>query len=190
MSAPILGTFDPNTIKKRRHIRTEVDEEFRNTTGKHILSTYPELLSRAFNLMQNKNPDVDARQTNIKLPSPNVTRKGKKTHVANFTTICDALKRSTEHLKQYINTEMNTDSSIDGTGCLIISGRLQSNQIEKLIFNYIITYVQCPVCKCMDTYLEKGNRLQYIKCNRCTAQRTVQQIKAGFVANTKKHSQR
>jgi translation initiation factor 2 subunit 2 len=93
-------------------------------------------------------------------------------------------------LKQYICTEQNTDSSIDSQGALIISGRLQGSQIERLIQSYVKQFVVCPVCGSADTKLEKVNRIQFIVCNQCTAQRAVKQIKGGFVANTTKRSKR
>ncbi|EAY21356.1 Domain found in IF2B/IF5 family protein [Trichomonas vaginalis G3] len=191
MAEPLLGTFDEKAYKKRKHWRIDVEEEARNCAGSDnvILASYSDLLQRVFNSMQ-KNPEDDNRARKIALPNPQIDRKGKKTIFANFTTICDQLKRSPEHVKQYINTEQNADSSIDGNGALIISGRLQQSQIEKLMLNYILTYVQCPVCHSTDTKLEKQNRLQFIKCNTCTAQRAVQQIKGGFVANTNKRSRR
>ena len=184
--APILGTFTAPKFKPRPHIRMEVTEETRNASGGTILASYQDMLQRCFNLMHSQNPDSDSRSKRIALPALTITRKAKKTIFSGFTNICKIMNRDTEHVKQYINTEQNTNSSIDGEGNLIISGRLQQHQIEKLITNYIKQYVMCPVCGSMDTKLEKFNRIQFIVCNQCTAQRAVEQIKGGFVAQIKK----
>lgn len=189
--APILGEFDPNCLKHRPHFRMDVMEESRNcAAGEKVqLASYSEMLNRAFNLMHHQHPDNE-RISKIALPSLSITRKAKKTIFTNFVPVCEIMKRDVEHVKQYICTEMNTDASVDGNGGLIISGRLQQTQIEKLILQYVRTYVQCPVCGSMDTKLEKTNRILFIICNQCTASRSVQQIRGGFVANTTKRRNR
>jgi translation initiation factor 2 beta subunit (eIF-2beta)/eIF-5 len=49
-------------------------------------------------------------------------------------------------------------------------------------------YVLCPGCKSVDTLLDKDSatRLMHLRCQQCGASRTVQAIKAGFVARTTK----
>ena len=190
---PLLGVFDNTLLKKRPSYRLKVMEEsqIRELSEKvSQLPNYNELLERAFTLMHTKNPDNDVRSKQISLPQLVVERKAKKTLFLNYKTICEHMNRSPEHLKQYICTEQNTESSIDASGALIISGRLQQAQLEKLVLHYVRNYVQCSVCGSTDTKLDKQNRLLFIVCNQCTAQRSVQQIKAGFVANTSKRRTR
>jgi len=190
---PILGVFDPSVKKKHPRFRLAVMEESINATATDEvarLPTYQEMLQRAFNLINNKNPDSDERSRRIHLPPLEITRKAKKTMFGNFKSVCECLNRTQEHVKQYICTEQNTESSIDGNGALVITGRLQQTQLERLVFQYVKTYVQCPVCLSVDTKLDRSNRLLFIVCNQCTAQRSVQQIKGGFRANTTKRSTR
>ncbi|PNH02420.1 Eukaryotic translation initiation factor 2 subunit beta [Tetrabaena socialis] len=49
-------------------------------------------------------------------------------------------------------------------------------------------YVLCPGCKSVDTLLDKDSatRLMHLRCQQCGASRTVQAIKAGFVARVTK----
>lgn len=182
MTAPILGEFDPTVLKKRPHYRTKIMESARSLGSASTANLYPysEMIQRAFDLMQKNNVESNASSRRIKIPQIKIERKGKKTIFSNFLTVCKSMKRDPEHVKQYICTEQNTDASIDGSGALLITGRLQPNVIEMYILQYVHTYVKCPVCGSGETKLEKNNRLLFIKCNQCTAQRTVQQIKAGF----------
>ena len=192
MATPLLGNFDSTVLKKKPHIRTEVMEECRTSgSGDNVnLYKYDEMLSRLFKLNEKQSIDAASDSRRIALPTIVITRKAKKTIFNNFTQICQIMKREQDHIKQYICTEQNTDASIDGSGGLVITGRLQQNQIEKYIGQYVRTYVKCPVCGSMDTKLEKNNRLLFIVCNQCTAQRSVQQIKQGYKANTTKRSKR
>ncbi|KAH0794597.1 eukaryotic translation initiation factor 2 subunit beta-like [Histomonas meleagridis] len=188
MATPLLGEFNPNCLKKRPHIRTEVMESSRINSSSSKVNLYPysEMIERAFNLMHSKNVESSSTSRSIRLPAIQIEKKAKKTIFLNFTTICKSIKRDPEHVKHYICTEQNTDASIDGKGGLIITGRLQMNAIEKYILQYVHQYVKCPVCGSADTKLEKNNRLLFIKCNQCTAQRSVQQIKAGYKASITK----
>lgn len=190
MSIPVLGEFDPTVLKKHPHYRTKIMESARSLLSTSAVNLYPysEMIQRAFNCMQMNNPDSNANSRRIKIPQIKIERKGKKTIFSNFVTVCQSMKRDPEHVKQYICTEQNTDASIDGTGALLITGRLQPNVIEMYILQYVHTYVKCPVCGSGETKLEKNNRLLFIKCNQCTAQRTVQQIKGGFYKAALKRS--
>ncbi|OHT09079.1 Domain found in IF2B/IF5 family protein [Tritrichomonas foetus] len=192
MTQPILGNFDPTLLKKKPHFRTEVMEASRATDSNIDVNIYKydEMLSRGFRLMHNQNVEITSSSRRIALPAISITRKAKKTIFNNFTSVCQIMKRDPEHVKQYICTEQNTDASIDGSGGLVITGRLQQTTIEKYITQYVHFYVKCPVCGSMDTKLEKNNRLLFIVCNQCTAQRSVQQIRGGFKANTTKRSKR
>ena len=109
---------------------------------------YIELLQRVYLLARDKNPNsVEEKKRNI-LPLPQLIRVGtKKMLWANFNQICQIIKRSVEHLQQFLFAELGTEGSIDGNQRLIIKGRYQSKQIESLLKKYIVEYVQCHMCK-------------------------------------------
>lgn len=153
------------------------------------LHSYEEMLKCAFESMHSANIGSTASKK-LSLPAIGLTKKAKKTIFTNFVEICRILKRDVEHVKQYICTEQNAEASIDGNGGLVISGRLQSTTIEKLINQYVNQFVKCPVCGSTNTELEKRNRLLFILCKQCTAQRSINQIRAGYKFNTKKRSKR
>lgn len=187
MATPLLGNFDPSVLRKRPRIRMEVLEAAKADGGQGSLYPYEEMLTRSFESLQNQSETGSRR---IALPAIVTTKKAKKTILNNFCVLCEAMKRTPEHIKQYICTEQNTEASIDGSGGLVIGGRLNPGTLERYIQAYVRTYVKCPVCGSMDTKLEKKDRLLFIVCNQCTAKNSVQQIKGGFKANTTKRKNR
>jgi len=146
---------------------------------------YNPLLDRFFALLHDRNPDLAAGAgKNYKIPPPQCLREGnKKTIFANLPEIAKRLKRSEEHLTQFLFAEMGTSGSTDGSRRLVIKGRFQSKQIENILRRYIQDYVSCKTCRSLNTELAKGeNRLWYLSCQSCGSTRTVPAIKTGFSA--------
>lgn len=147
--------------------------------------TYDLLLSRFFSLLAQKNPDhASSGSKSYKIPPPQCLREGnKKTIFANIQEICKRMKRTEEHVTQYLFSELGTSGSVDGSRRLVIKGRFQQKQIENVLRKYILEYVTCKTCRSPDTELNKGeNRLYFITCNSCGSRRSVQAIKTGFSA--------
>ncbi|KAH8193624.1 hypothetical protein TruAng_012213 [Truncatella angustata] len=147
--------------------------------------TYDLLLSRFFSLLSQKNPDhASSGARSYKIPPPQCLREGnKKTIFANIQEICKRMKRTEEHVTQYLFAELGTNGSVDGSRRLVIKGRFQQKQIESMLRKYILEYVTCKTCRSPDTELNKGeNRLYFITCNSCGSRRSVQAIKSGFTA--------
>ncbi|KAJ7360549.1 eukaryotic translation initiation factor 2 [Desmophyllum pertusum] len=130
--------------------------------------TYEELLTRAFDIMRAKNPEM-------------VTGKRRK--------ICKILHRQPKHLLAFLMAELGTSGSIDGNNQLIIKGRFQQKQIENVLRRYIKEYVTCHTCRSPDTILQKETRLFFIQCETCGSRRSVASIKSGFQAITQKRAQ-
>jgi translation initiation factor 2 subunit 2 len=123
------------------------------------------------------------------LPIPKLGREGtKKTIFLNFDQITKKLNRNKEHLFFYFSTELGVPASIQEGGGLVLKGRFQPKGIENILKNYIKEYVLCGSCTSAQTILKKDNetRLFFIRCLKCDAWRSVNQIKAGFVAQLKK----
>ncbi|ODV84141.1 hypothetical protein CANARDRAFT_8819 [[Candida] arabinofermentans NRRL YB-2248] len=148
---------------------------------------YPNLLSRFFSILKEKNPELaGGQQSKLKIPPPEVAREGnKKTMFANVQTIATVLQRNPEHLIQYLFAELGTSGSIDGEKRLIIKGRFQAKNIESVLRRYIQEYVICKTCKSMNTELkrESTNRLHFIVCKACGSTKSVSSIKTGFQAH-------
>ena len=87
--------------------------------------SYPDLLSRFFDILKKNNPELagDRSGPKFRIPPPIVQREGsKKTLFANVQEIATVLQRSPEHLIQYLFAELGTTGSIDGEKRLILKG--------------------------------------------------------------------
>ncbi|KAF2221842.1 eukaryotic translation initiation factor 2 beta subunit [Elsinoe ampelina] len=150
---------------------------------------YTPLLSRFFNQLHSHHPDLAGAGTkSYKIPPPQCLREGnKKTIFANIAEICKRMKRTDEHVTQFLFAELGTSGSVDGSRRLVIKGRFQQKQIENVLRRYIVEYVTCKTCRSPDTELSKGeNRLYFVTCNSCGSRRSVTAIKTGFSAQVGK----
>ncbi|KAJ5769308.1 hypothetical protein N7520_003867 [Penicillium odoratum] len=144
---------------------------------------YSLLVSRFFSLIQSHHPDLLSSGTkSYKIPPPQCLREGnRRTVFANIADICKRMKRSDDHVMQFLFAELGTSGSVDGSRRLIIKGRFVQRQIESVLRSYIVEYVTCKTCRSPDTELNKGeNRLYFITCNSCGSRRSVAAIKTGF----------
>ena len=150
---------------------------------------YESLLNRFFTLLHDSHPDLaSSGDRRYKIPPPQCLREGnKKTIFANIADICKRMKRTDEHVTQFLFAELGTSGSVDGSRRLVIKGRFQQKQIENVLRRYIVEYVTCKTCKSPDTELSKGeNRLYFVTCNSCGSRRSVTAIKTGFSAQVGK----
>ncbi|KAJ9579948.1 hypothetical protein L9F63_004421 [Diploptera punctata] len=180
----------------RIHINKEIeslnDVEVSQTAwfGQDRDYTYDELLTRVFDIMRDKNPDMVAgKKQKFVMRPPQVVRIGtKKTSFANFTEICKTLHRQPKHLLDFLLAELGTSGSVDGNNQLIIKGRFQQKQIENVLRRYIKEYVTCHTCRSPDTILQKDTRLFFLQCETCGSRCSVASIKSGFQAVTGKRA--
>ncbi|XP_071481958.1 eukaryotic translation initiation factor 2 subunit 2-like [Diadema antillarum] len=176
--------------------KVDEDSELKDTSGTTWAGTerdytYDELLTRVFDIMRSKNPDmVTGEKKRFVMRPPQVVRVGtKKSSFVNFTEICKMLHRPTEHLLNFLLAELGTSGSIDGNNQLIIKGRFQQKQMESVLRRYIKEYVTCHTCRSSETFLHKENRLFFLQCERCQSRCSVASIKSGFQAVTGKRAQ-
>ncbi|KAL4980584.1 domain found in IF2B/IF5-domain-containing protein [Aspergillus desertorum] len=144
---------------------------------------YSLLVERFFSLIQSHHPDLLSSGTkSYKIPPPQCLREGnRRTIFANIADICKRMKRSDDHVMQFLFAELGTSGSVDGSRRLVIKGRFQQKQIENVLRRYIVEYVTCKTCRSPDTELNKGeNRLYFVTCNSCGSRRSVAAIKTGF----------
>ncbi|KAK2736282.1 hypothetical protein FQN57_000812 [Myotisia sp. PD_48] len=145
--------------------------------------SYPLLVTRFFNLIHSHHPDLLAGGSkSYKVIPPQCLREGnRRTIFANIADICKRMKRSEDHVTQFLFAELGTSGSVDGSRRLVIKGRFQQKQIENVLRRYIVEYVTCKTCRSPDTELSKGeNRLYFVTCNSCGSRRSVTAIKTGF----------
>ncbi|GMM28469.1 translation initiation factor eIF2 subunit beta [Martiniozyma asiatica (nom. inval.)] len=192
-----LGDLSLKKKKKKKSTKTlddfekqlaeaGVTEDAITETNTNFLP-YEDLLSRFYDILKEKNPELaGGQQQKLKIPPPQVLRDGsKKTAFANIHQISQVLQRNPEHLVQYLFAELGTSGSIDGEKRLIIKGRYQPKHIEGVLRKYIQEYVICKTCKSMNTELkrESANRLHFIVCKACGSTKSVSSIRTGYTAN-------
>ena len=158
------------------------------TETDHPPYTYMDLLKRVTTHMTLNNPDFFQR-AKITIKPPQLMRVGtKKTLWANFMDICNTMRRSSDHVFQFMMAELGTEGSIDGNKRLVIRGKFVPKYIESLLRKYIIEYVSCNLCKSFDkTDLTKDSvsRLYFIHCANCGSSRSVAPIRSGYHAQTR-----
>lgn len=106
---------------------------------------YESLLSRFFTLLHHTHPDLaSSGGKSYKIPPPQCLREGnKKTIFANIADICKRMKRTDEHVTQFLFAELGTSGSVDGSRRLVIKGRFQQKQIENVLRRYIGEFCAC-----------------------------------------------
>lgn len=104
---------------------------------------YDKLLERFFAHLHSAHPDLlSSGSKSYVIPPPQCLREGnKKTIFANIPDICKRMKRSEEHVMQFIFAELGTSGSVDGSRRLVIKGRFQQKQIENVLRRYIGEFV-------------------------------------------------
>ena len=100
---------------------------------------YSLLVSRFFSLIQSHHPDLlSSGAKSYKIPPPQCLREGnRRTIFANIADICKRMKRSDDHVMQFLFAELGTSGSVDGSRRLVIKGRFQQKQIENVLRRYI-----------------------------------------------------
>jgi len=152
--------------------------------------TYDELLTRVFDIMREKNPDIMAgEKKKFVMRPPQVLRIGtRKTSFANFSDICRLLHRQPKHVLAFLLSELGTSGSVDGNNQLIIKGKYTQKQIENVLRRYIKEYVTCHTCRSRETILQKDTRIFFLQCETCGSRCSVASIKTGFQAITGKRA--
>jgi len=150
--------------------------------------SYEDLLSRVTEQIHMNNPDFMTKSS-IKINTPNLVRVGtKKTLWANFQETNNTMRRSSDHVFQYMMAELGTEGSIDGNKRLVIKGKFLPKYISSLLTKYIIEYVRCSMCSsCDKTTLSRDSvsRLYFMQCENCGSSRSVAPIKSGYHAQTR-----
>ena len=158
------GEFDPSALKKKKKVKKPktgdfeaklaeagVADEAGEEQGEEVV---PEGDPEAgtgiwahdatqtipfFSLIQSHHPDMLSSGTkSYKIPPPQCLREGnRRTIFANIADICKRMKRSDDHVMQFLFAELGTSGSVDGSRRLVIKGRFQQKQIENVLRRYI-----------------------------------------------------
>ena len=155
--------------------------------------SYTDLLNRAYSRLHPNQSLNDGRKQKQSIPAPIVGFLPRKTIWTNFQQICNALRRSPNHLKKFFETELVTFCNFDAARHLILRGRWPNSHIQSTLKRYITQFVQCEDCSSLNTRMSRNNkqRLYELTCNECTAHRNCQKIEKAFktIANRRQRIQ-
>ncbi|GET86186.1 translation initiation factor-like protein [Leishmania tarentolae] len=135
---------------------------------------YNTMLTRLFEAL-NRNNEGSAMTERNQLPVPILERIGKKkTVITNFGRICDAFHRPMEDVKDFIEKELSIRGNLDSNNALILKLEIRKQtDFDRMLIKYLDEYVKCNSCHRIDTTLTKDGRRLELRCNVCTATRTV-----------------
>jgi translation initiation factor 2 subunit 2 len=183
-----LSQFDLSLKKKKKKkkvidsVEEEKEEKKESSEFDDSEYDYTYLLDRIYSSLREKNPALFTR-TKMVIPVPNMLAAGsRKTMWVNYAQTLQVIHRQPEHLQAYVNSELNTLTSIDSNVRLIIRGKFSSKNIQSILQKYIQEYVTCKNCHCSETCMSKDpiTRLYYIDCDVCGASKSVPNIKNGY----------
>ncbi|KPA74706.1 translation initiation factor-like protein [Leptomonas pyrrhocoris] len=151
---------------------------------------YNAMLTRLFEAL-NRNNESSAMTERNQVPVPILERMGKKkTVIANFGRICEAFHRPMEDVKDFIEKELSIRGNLDSNNALILKFEIRKQtDFDRVLIKYLDEYVKCNSCHRIDTTLTKDGRRLELRCNVCTATRTVTAAgSATFSAQIEKRS--
>lgn len=152
--------------------------------------TYNEMLTRLFEAL-NRNNEGTALQERNQVPVPVLEKIGKKkTVISNFGRICEAFHRPLEDVKDFIEKELSIRGNLDMNNALILKFEIRkATDFDRVLIKYLDEYVKCNSCHRIDTTLTKDGRRMELRCNWCTATRTVTAVGSStFTAQIEKRS--
>lgn len=123
---------------------------------------YDSLLKRG----KAEQPDKARETSRFKVPAVKLQTQGKKTIIANFNEICDAINRDPGEVATYLLKEIGTAGSRVESR-LVLSGSFKEDELNMAIKKYIESHVICKECHLPDTKIIKEDRKYFILCEAC-----------------------
>ncbi|MEW5759272.1 MAG: translation initiation factor IF-2 subunit beta [Candidatus Thermoplasmatota archaeon] len=133
---------------------------------------YKTLLLRA----KEKLPKDMFIRSRFEVPKADVFYEGKNTVVKNFCDIAGIINREPKQIFVYLLREIGTAGTMDGKR-IIFKGKVNGEQIDEKLNNYVATFVLCDECKRPDTRIVKEGRTTVLECDACGAHRPITVIK-------------
>jgi translation initiation factor 2 beta subunit (eIF-2beta)/eIF-5 len=139
------------------------DDQIR-TTNDHLVRCY-EILNRESCF---SNP---AKKQYI-VP-PEISFQGKKTKINNIEKITEIIGRDINIVHDYMQKELHTQINIQADKSFVIVGRFKLKNIEKVLKNFIVSNIQCKMCRSLSTVIGREEKINMMHCNNCKAERAI-----------------
>lgn len=125
---------------------------------------YEELLDRAHKSF----PEKSALKERFEIPKAESIIQGSRTVVSNFSKIMTTINRDEKHALKYITRQLATAASVD-SGRLLLKGVFNQAQVQRIIDDYVKSFVICPECNRPDTKFIEQKGVKMMKCTACGA---------------------
>jgi len=126
---------------------------------------YEKMLDRLYESL----PERTKKHERFEMPKAESFIQGNKTLVKNFSGILKTINRSEKHILKFFAKETATAANIDDAGRLVLNGKFQEGQVNKLFESYIKQFVLCPECSRPDTKVMEKQGVKMLKCEACGA---------------------
>jgi len=114
-------------------------------------------------------PESTKKHERFIMPEAESFFQGHKTIVRNFASILKVINRDRKHLFKFLAKETATSAAIDDSGRLVLNGKFNREQVNRLVRSYITRFVLCPECKRPDTKTVERQGVRMLKCEACGA---------------------
>jgi translation initiation factor 2 beta subunit (eIF-2beta)/eIF-5 len=118
--------------------------------------------------------------TRLRLVEPVMERIPKHTVWINWTAIMATLDAAAagdisykEHFKSYLESELQTTSSLNVQEQLIVRGNWKIENLRSLLRKYVSSFKRCTQCSGYDTGLVKIGKVLKIRCTRCVTDNVI-----------------
>jgi len=125
---------------------------------------YEKMLERAYLSV----PKKALEHERFEIPRVESMIQGSKTIIRGFNALLREMRRDEKHFLKYLTKETAT-SVTKGNNQIIINGKFNVVQLNRLIENYFKQFVLCPVCGKPDTKVVSQNGTKMMKCEACGA---------------------
>jgi translation initiation factor 2 subunit 3 len=128
------------------------------------LPQYEKLLEDVKNICVKKS----TKKTTIKINPPECHKQGgARTIWTNFQLITEQLEKPIEHFKQFVSSEIGTNTSLTSQNELLLYGSYRPNNFENVVRSYLRKYCKCGGCGNFDVILEVSKNYDTITCKWC-----------------------
>lgn len=114
-------------------------------------------------------PEKTKKHERFQMPEADSFQQGNKTLIKNFSQIVKTTNRDGKHMIKFLAKETATSTSMDDLGRLVLVGKFNSMQVNKLVNSYITQFILCPECKRPDTKITEKQGVRMLKCEACGA---------------------
>jgi len=137
-----------------------------------MIPSYEEMLNEAYEKLSSMKVLQRSTLGSINIPLPKINYVGKWTSIENAGAICDVINRDINLLAEFLQKEFSVASKIEDKK-IILQKKIEFDKIKAKIDKFVDIFVRCPICKKLDTRLEKKERVYIIKCLACGAESPV-----------------